>query len=266
MLFLNTTRTIGIGATNDQDFIPLVQFPIFILVGVTAVGKTTMKKQLSEDYNFHTLPDRRILTDRIIIPQMQNLTSNLESTSDRALRFTLSEAYKKKHPGGMAQILSLIKIKNRNKSKLPVLFDGLRGLNEVRFAATRLPKARFIVLTTPDPIRIMRLLQRHDSFDQAKIPERENPLNLLAGLGSPEQLKLLLDYAKENSIDDRTLQEKAQIVIDEKKYYDQNETCRFLTQTFPEKTIAIDSAKTSCADINQKIERLLSTKFSTFLR
>ena len=52
------------------------------------------------------------------------------------------------------------------------IFDGLRGADEVAFALKALPLARFAVLNAPDVVRVERLLQRQDAFDQVSRPAR----------------------------------------------------------------------------------------------
>ena len=46
-----------------------------------------------------------------------------------------------------------------------LVFDGLRGTNEVAYAAVTLPHARFALLDAPDWERLKRLLGRNDDFD-----------------------------------------------------------------------------------------------------
>ncbi len=56
-----------------------------------------------------------------------------------------------------------------NKERAPLLiFDGLRGKNEVTHAVELLPQARFLFLHAPDEVRVNRLLSRGDVFDRVE--------------------------------------------------------------------------------------------------
>jgi hypothetical protein len=63
-----------------------------------------------------------------------------------------------------------------------LLFDGLRGLNEVQHAATYFPQAHFIVLDAPDTVRLARLLKRADTFDTTQLPASTEGQTMLTAL------------------------------------------------------------------------------------
>lgn len=147
-----------------NGFVSLFDLGFFVLVGVTGVGKTTTLEALSEaGFDFSSLPDRRLVTDVVMIEPFAG-----KAVSDREERFALTAKYRKLNPGGMAQAIGTLQL-DLAKLAPPLVFDGLRGLEEVRFAATHYPKARFIVLDAPDTVRVERLLGRTDTFDTVKI-------------------------------------------------------------------------------------------------
>ena len=65
-----------------------------------------------------------------------------------------------------------------------LLFDGLRGFNEVQHAATYFPKAYFIVLDAPDTVRLARLLKRAVTFDSIHLPTSTEGQTMLTALVS----------------------------------------------------------------------------------
>ena len=136
---------VGLGALSDLEF--------FVLVGVTGVGKTTTLEALTKTgWQFSSLPDRRIVTDVVMIEPLAG-----KAVTDREERFALTAKYRELHPGGMAQAIGMLQLKLED-IKTPLVFDGLRGLEEVCFAASTYAKSRFIVLDAPDETRVERHL------------------------------------------------------------------------------------------------------------
>ncbi len=143
---------------------PLASWPLIVLVGVTGVGKSTALAALNGPTlggpGLRVLPDRRQVTDAVMIwPQAGR------AVSDREERFKLTAQYRETHPGGMAQALG--ELWAEPLAAQPLVFDGLRGLNEVQYAAEVFAAWRFINLHAPDALRVRRLLGRGDAFDNA---------------------------------------------------------------------------------------------------
>ena len=146
--------------------------PLLILVGLTGVGKTTTVNAMkSADMDFTLLPNRRAITDALLIPAMQRINGKtVKIIQDRTQRFTYTRQYREYFPGGMAYALAQMVIKQTVLSDTAVLlFDGLRGANEVTFAAQNLPQAQFLFLDAPDSVRLQRLSQRNDVFDHVQV-------------------------------------------------------------------------------------------------
>lgn len=256
MKFFNLSDTIGAGTTDNKQYRMLTAFSTCILVGLTGAGKTTLKKKLLETYPFYLLPGRRTLTDRITLPLMQQNDGTDGPVHDRVQRFAYTKAFRDIHPGGMGYVLSQIRIKALSRST-PLLFDGLRGLDEVRYAARAIPSAFFIVLVAPDHLRIKRLLSRQDPFDctqsgiKALTPQAVN--NIL----SPEQAEELFAYVHRHEIPESLLNEKISIVAKEKENYFQEATVRFLMETVPDRTVSMDSSQNSPDEIIAAIHHRL---------
>ena len=158
---------VGAGSPLPDSWRPLAACPLMILVGVTGVGKSTVLAHLAEfGLDYALLPDRRVLTDRLIISAMQAQEGGpIQPVTDRGLRFDYTRRYREQYRGGMAHALAQVSASPVLAGRL-LLFDGLRGANEVQHAAQALPQARFAMLEAPDAVRVQRLLSdatvRHD--------------------------------------------------------------------------------------------------------
>ena len=81
--------------TNDK---------LIFVSGLTGVGKSTTLKTLAASVTL--LPNRRDLTDEIIIPWVQQrLGQNQRSVTDRLERFDLTRNYREHNPGGIITAL-----------------------------------------------------------------------------------------------------------------------------------------------------------------
>lgn len=158
---------------------------LIILVGLTGAGKSTVLSALRSTLGerVEVLPDRRALTDSVLIPEAQRLAGLPPGpVRDRLERFRLTARYREAHPGGMAEVLAELVAARVAERAAPVagkrtasgaltprttrlLFDNLRGASEVTFARDAIPEARFVVLDCPPDQRIARLAARGDAFD-----------------------------------------------------------------------------------------------------
>lgn len=272
---------IGYGSNSDENWFPLTNANLLILVGVTGVGKSRTVDELSRaGIDFTLLPNRRLLTDHLIIGAIQRLDGDVDSNGvapivrDRRERFGYTRRYRDKYPGGMAQALSNILIHKALSNKL-LLFDGLRGVNEVTHATQQLPNARFIALYAPDRIRVERLLSRNDVFDQ--MTNRSSNVTIQKGTVTEfsdlfpdavdlqldaideERLRSLLDHHGVASAD---MGAKLAIVSEERRNYDPDATLIALQAAVPARLCAIDTAANgpeACA--NQIVEWLSMKNF-----
>lgn len=136
----------------------VVSSPLVVLVGLTGAGKTTLVRALTGAGLVAELPDRRLLTDAVILGHR---AANL----DRTGRFAATAAFRRRAPGGMGEILAALSV--AAPPVKPLLFDGLRGADEIAFFADRAPEAVFIALQAADAIRAQRIASRGDRFDGA---------------------------------------------------------------------------------------------------
>jgi len=163
---------------------PLTGLPLVILVGLTGVGKSTALAQLASiGIDFTLLPNRRTLTDEIIITGCNERRVSYPAGNGPAGQVRIHRPLPGQISGGLAHAFSRLAVDPTNLAA-PLIFDGLRGVEEVRQASSYFPVGRFIVLDAPDTVRLSRLLQRADTFDAVEINLTGNHNNLISALRS----------------------------------------------------------------------------------
>ena len=254
--FTHLTAGVGIGTPAPNAWALIDVRPLLVMVGVTGVGKSTTLAALdARGFAYHLLPDRRDLTDRLIIPTVQaQAGESIAPVTDRTRRFAYTRAYRESHPGGMAQALAQLWI---DPLALPtlLLFDGLRGEDEVTHAAGLLPTARFVVLQAPDVVRVARLMGRGDPFDQiggAVLEDsRLDPIQTFADVGASQAETLftrleeqaLLELVRTGSVTAEALRAALTIVGEERRNYDPTAACAALQRAAPTRTLVVDTAR-----------------------
>lgn len=261
------TPGIAIGSPAAAAWQSIRALPLLIFVGVTGVGKSTTLEHVMKAVASSLLPDRRLLTDDLIIAEMQQLDHQqtgapLGPVKDRKLRFEYTRRYRELYPGGMAQALSQLLIDRRELSNL-LIFDGLRGDNEVRAAAELLPRARFVMLDAPDVVRVQRLLGRADAFDQIAAGASQSTQSLanFAALGVAEagdlftvrEEHLLLSLARSGAVSAEDLRAKLQIVVEERRNYDPLTTRVALHHCAGERSLVIDTTQHNAKQVSKLV-------------
>ncbi len=227
----------GVSLGTRAGFSSLTQLEFYILVGVTGVGKTATLEALEAlGVHFSSLPNRREVTDAAMFGG--------EIIKDREARFARTAAYRAANPGGMAQALENVYVSLES----PILFDGLRGLNEVQHAATAFPKARFIALDAPDLIRVQRLLGRNDAFDT--IQTQSISFRAIEGI---ETVFSSQELTQLEQINHPELEAKVRIVVTERQNYDPKAANAFLTSLEPMRVLYLDTSLEPAPSIAQKI-------------
>lgn len=210
----------------DSNVRPLPELPLLIVVGLTGVGKTSFTRALG----WPTLPGRRELVDRYLLPRLGADPARL----DRAQRFALTARWRAEHPGGIAEALAAA----YTEPVWPLVFDGLRGEAEVRYARERFSRARFVVLEAPAAVRLERLLGRGDGFDRIAVRREEVARfrELAEGVLPQSELDRLLGRGHPLE----ALIEKLKIVAEEQKHYHQDGPRRALAGS--ERALFLDTA------------------------
>lgn len=239
----------------------IVELPLLILVGVTGVGKSTALAALRETgYPFFLLPDRRTLTDQLIIAAIQAEDGETPGlVTDRTKRFEYTRRYRERYPGGMAHALAQLRV-DLDRQHTLLCFDGLRGAGEVRHAARLLPRARFVVLHAPDTLRVERLLSRGDAFDRIETSTGSKPSDAalidLPGVDevfSQEDQRYLCALVGRAQVDPEELRAKVAIVVAERQNYDPAAAIGELTRLAPERTLVVDTAVCTPTEVAQHI-------------
>ena len=243
---------------------PLRELPLIIVVGLTGVGKSTVTDLLQVHINFTLLPNRRWVTDEIIIALLQQQDSETpHPVTDRLQRLEYTARYRTQHPGGMAHALSQLAV-DVEKVTLPMLFDGLRGVDEVQRAMEYFPQARFIVLDAPDTVRLNRLLNRGDSFDQVNLDAVAGRDTLMALQAIPN-IDLVFTQADLQKISQTTanlpideIVKKAAIIAKERQNYNSQAAREYLTEHLPtNQVLVLDTAAYSPNAVVTQIKQWL---------
>ncbi len=259
---------LGVGSPIPAGWKKLAALPLLIFVGVMGTGKTTAVRKM-QDYkiDFQVLPDRRRLTEQIIIAPFQREDRQKVQPLSRAQRVPYIRQYKEKFPAGMAYAITQLYI-NPTQCGGFVLFDGLRGKKEVEYAANVLPKAEFIFFDLTELIRAQRLLERADPYDQINteeeppISERLTAADILEikEIFSPEDAQLLFNFADRKKITLEKLRNILKLILLERSLYDKEETKSALLACAPERTLVIDADTHTKEEVANRIKARLLEK------
>lgn len=200
---------------------------LIFLAGLTGAGKSTVLPVLLGPGARSALPDRRQLTDTIIIPKALQLAGSKPGpVTDRLERFRLTALYRDEHPEGIVHALR----QHLEAAQVAegAVFDGLRGRSEVTAADRSFPGARFLMLEALPETRIERLAGRADNFDRE------------AGRGEA---------------DDRLRARR--IVEEEQRHYDQAGARRYLESLPGTRRLIIDTDSVCAAQVRAQVEQWL---------
>ena len=210
--------------------------------------------------DYALLPDRRIDRSPDHLRHAGPGSGPIQPVTDRGLRFDYTRRYREQYRGGMAHALAQVSASPVLAGRL-LLFDGLRGANEVQHAAQALPQARFAMLEAPDAVRVQRLLGRRDAFDTIRVMpsgdlDATGPQNL-ADLGLPEAAGLLpeedtahlIGWVRQGAISADDLRAKLRIVLEERRSYDPAATRAALEQAAPSRALFLDTVALSPSEV-----------------
>jgi hypothetical protein len=265
---------------------PVAEQPLVVVVGVTGVGKSTTIGRLRQRMRCFLLPDRRELADRVVFPVVQDeLGEPRHPVRDRVERFRLTARYRECHPGGLAHALSLLRVDPSALAGQQLMFDGLRGVEEIGWAIAHLPRTRFLALRAPESVRLLRLLGRAEGFDYAEVPAgmlgvasrdvasrdvasrgvaSRDVATLLAAvpglesLLSSEELASLLASPALAGVPLEEIARKAAILAEEARNYDPAATMRLLdAELGPWRRLIVNTAVAGPDEVAEQVARWL---------
>ncbi len=259
---------LGVGRP-PAGWVAIVDMPVLILVGVTGVGKSTTVDALRTRMGrISLLPNRRKLADLLVIPTVQRWDGDPPTAvSDRRRRFDYTGRYRQRYPGGLAHAFSRLVLQKQAASPAAGalnIFDGLRGADEVTYAAQNLPMARFAVLNAPDVVRVERLVQRQDAFDQVGENSRSTTGSRFCWEEMAEARDLftraeqdhLSALVSRGEVDDAELAAKLAIVAAERRNYDPHAAVEILRAAAPDRTVIVDTTTHAPAEVAAKLAPL----------
>jgi hypothetical protein len=166
-------------------FKPLSEVSVFMLVALTATGKSTTLEQLTQMrvsgqilYR-DDIPTRRELADYVIIPTAQVISGeDIKPVAGREERFEYTRKFAQEfEPGGSAAAYGWFYY--RWDGRTPILSDGIRGPGEISYTLSRHPAWRILELWVDPLVRLQRLTNRADVFDQITNVNQDVDLSFL---------------------------------------------------------------------------------------
>jgi hypothetical protein len=264
---------VGVGTPVPKSWRSLSSLPLLIAVGVTGVGKTTTLAALQRQLpRLQFLPERRILTDRCIIPVVWDERQQ-RRPPDRLERLACTRRFREHYRGGMAEVLGQLSLDERLFGGSVVYFDGLRGVDAVAHAISHLPRARFAALTAPDMVRLGRLLGRRDRFDQvrAEAGPGDGTTGSLAARSHAQTLRVpgmeaIFSVAEQAAVSAMIgdgaysaaeVRSKLAIVVEERQSYDPVATNALLREQAGERSVIVDTVGRSPAQVAARLIEFL---------
>lgn len=235
---------------------------ITFIVGLTGVGKSTTLAALRRS-ELTLLPNRRELTDAIIIPEMQRQARQPERpVTDRLARFDLTKRYRQRHPGGVVHALQTYLEETSSRAPSLLVFDNVRGAEEVKCAVETFSNARFIVLDAPNIVRLKRLVGRVDAFDQVAATRLENTsfIETLLAIRDANEVFDLHEIARLEAagVDDGALLNAVRIIVAEQQNYDSGAALTYLRAALDDsRLLYLDTSEVPVDEVAARIERWL---------
>jgi guanylate kinase len=234
---------------------------ILFIIGLTGVGKsTTLKTLQSSNVNFELLPNRRELTDTIIIPEVQRAEGKeLKAEKDRLERFRLTAKYREMYPAGMVHALQQYLSNHTDVAIHRLIFDNIRGLDECKAAVELFENSRFIFLDAPAIVRLKRLIGRGDSFDQVAATRLENDsfIEKILALESAEKVFDVYEIARLDTtgVDENKILDAVQIILTEHQNYNSEKAANYLKQKLDtNRLLYLDTSQVSIDEVTRKIQ------------
>lgn len=230
---------------------------LIFVVGLTGVGKSSSLEGIQVQRNVTLLPNRRALTDRIIIPAVQVWEGKPAApVTDRLERFDYTRRYRERHPGGVVHALERYLANtplSQANNNHPVLFDNIRGQDETRYAVNTFANSRFIILDAPPLERLKRMTTRQDSFDHVRATRLENDTFIanLQAIADADRVFDLYEVARLEAAgyDEDALLTGVRIISREQVHYDAQAALSVLEHLPENRLLYLDTSQRSLEDV-----------------
>lgn len=264
---------IAVDAPVVPGWRPLATCAVLIVVGLSGAGKSSALRALAgTGAALRMLPDRRLLTERLIIAPQRRREGLADQDLSRRDRYPYVRQFLRLRPGGMAEILARLAV-DTALARCLFIFDNLRGAHEIASAATLLPRACFALLDAPAHVRVERLLARDDPHDHlARLPASEATVGpvTFASLGVPNA-RALFDAEQERDLCARVagdparaaaLRSALEILAEEHSLYPATPMRAALAALPPSRVATIDTTTSSPAEAARACLALFATESS----
>ena len=254
---------LGIGNPAPAGWRRLAELPLLVLVGGMGAGKsTTLRVLAGAGYGFRLLPNRRVLTDLLIVAPQQRAQGVPVQSLSREGRLPYIRHYQERFPAGMAQAAAQLWLEpgfaasTATGQPVGLVLDGLRGEQEVRYALEEMPQARFLCLSCPERVRLERLLERRDPYDRfgvdyedmEEIPVSFSQLGLneqqqrrAAQVFSAADEKTVFELARSGQVSLLELRQKLGLLLEELSLYDVAAAIRYLQQAAGRRALVVQT-------------------------
>ena len=261
---------LGRGERVPHGWQSILNFPLLIFVGGMGAGKSTTLDLLREGeylevlgFRPFRLPDRRELTERLIIADMQREMGEPVRKLKRLERVSYIIRYKGEQPAGLAFSISRLAMnvqEMQNPESLFLVFDGLRGEDELKFTLSEMPMARLVMFHTQDIVRLERLLERDDAYDKINGDVISDEQSLVEELKQFEfitfdEINYLLEIVSSGKIIVEELLRKLKLLEVEYSMYDVHNTRQILQDLGGDRTIEVDTTMEKPNQIARKIQQ-----------
>jgi hypothetical protein len=280
--FETITPTLGSGAVPPPGWRPIGEFPLLIMVGGTGSGKSVAIQEITRRWHpdaLHVLPNRRELTDRLVVAPLQRADGLEVRALGRMEKLAYIRRFRERHPSGLAYAFAQLWADgSRLNGNDLLVFDGLRGEEEVRFAVEALPQARFAALDAPVFVRLCRLVERRDAYDTISGPPTRPLPNVAEGmlcerLGVPdacgmfslEEEAALLGLLAGGQVTEKDLRDRLKVLAGEHSLYDVRAAIRLLEQLAPQRTLVVDTTTHNPQQVGERMLAFISLAFKGLL-
>lgn len=236
--------------SGKTEGVPVNKQALIFVVGLTGVGKSSSLEGMQAQCPMTILPNRRNLTNRFIIPEVQRWDGQpVVPVNDRLERFDYTRRYRERHLGGVVHALETYLDTMTLPPDTPIVFDNIRGEDEARYAVNTFTNSRFIILDAPPLERLKRMATRQDSFDQVRATRLENDTFIanLQAIADADRVFDLYEVARLEAAgyDEDALLTGVRVISREQVHYDAQAALKVLEHLPEHRLLYVDTSQRS---------------------